>query len=189
MTVPFLEGKSIYLRGLRPEDADGPYGDWFNDDEVCAGNSHHYFPFQKQDAASYIERSRTDRNLLAFAIVLKAKGTHIGNVSLQDINWVHRTAEFAIVVGDRSVWGKGHAKEAARLTCDHGFFSLNLHRIGCGTFEGNEAMTRLAAHLGMKEEGRRRQAVFKGGSRRDVVEYGVLRDEYARKFKGGRRRE
>lgn len=62
--------------------------------------------------------------------------------------------------------------------CDHGFRAMNLNRIACGTQLDNDGMRKLAQSLGMKEEGRRRQAQFKHGRYIDVVEFGLLRDEF-----------
>ncbi|MBM4229579.1 MAG: GNAT family N-acetyltransferase [Gammaproteobacteria bacterium] len=39
-------------------------------------------------------------------------------------------------------------------------------------------MQKLARALGMQEEGRRRSALFLEGAWVDVLEYGVLRDEF-----------
>jgi RimJ/RimL family protein N-acetyltransferase len=174
----FLVGPRLYLRGLLEEDADGPYRHWFNDAEVCSGNSHHVFPYTQQAALAYIRHAAQTRDDLILAVVLRTGHRHIGNIALQHIHPVNRSAELAVVLGDRTAWGKGYASEAARLLCDHGFAALNLHRIACGTFEGNTAMRRLALSLGMREEGRRRQAAFKEGRYVDLIEYGVLRDEY-----------
>ncbi len=176
--LPFLRGEHLYLRPLVATDAEGAYVSWFNDKEVCEGNSHHVFPYTTDAALSYIRYAGETRDSVILAIVLLEGDQHIGNIALQSINPVDRTAEFSIVIGDKTVWGKGYAKEAARLLFDHGFYSLNLHRIGCGTFQNNEAMKRLAAYLGMREEGLRREAVFKNGRYVNVIEYGVLRSEY-----------
>lgn len=84
--------------------------------------------------------------------------------------------------GDKTCWGKGYGKEAARLICEHGFQALNLHRISCGTLDNNTAMSKLAESLGMVEEGRRRQAAYKHGRYVDIIEYGVLKSEYVARF-------
>jgi RimJ/RimL family protein N-acetyltransferase len=178
MATPFLRGQRIDLRALLETDADGPYAGWFNDAETCRGNSHHVRPYSPDDARRYIRETAADPAVLVLAIVQRDDGRHIGNIALQRIHPVHRTAELAIVVGERDAWGRGYATEAARLLCDHGFDALNLHRIGCGTFAGNAGMRRLAERLGMREEGVRRQAAYKDGAYVDVVEYGVLREEY-----------
>ena len=174
----FLEGERVYLRPLRESDADGPYPDWLNDEAVCRGNSHHVHPYSRQQAAQYIEHSGRAGGDLVLAVVLKESGRHIGNIALQRIDWVHRCAQFAILLGDKSEWGKGHGLEAGRLIVRHAFDALNLNRIECGTFESNAGMRKLALGLGMKEEGVRRQAAYKDGRYLDVLQYGVLREEF-----------
>jgi len=180
--IPFLVGKSIFLRPLKESDINGPYPAWLNDAEVCGGNSHHIFPFRTQNAVTYIEKAHGDLNHLLLAVVRNKDGEHIGNIALDKINYINRSAELTILIGDKSCWNKGYGKEAARLICDHGFFTLNLHRISCGTFENNTAMCSLAEYLGMTEEGRRREAAYKDGRYLGVVEYGVLKPEYLKKI-------
>lgn len=180
----FLSGERLYLRALVEADASGPYVDWFNDEEVCRSNSHHILPYTLEDARAYIRHAAETRDALILAIVLRDGHCHIGNIALQQIHPVYRSAEFSIVIGDKTSWGKGYAKEAGRLICDHGFEALNLNRIACGAFDDNTAMKRLAAYLGMREEGRRRQAAYKLGRYVDVVEYGVLKHEYEEQWRG-----
>lgn len=179
MSPAFLTGERVSLRPLIEADADGPYVTWFNDAEVCRGNSHHVFPYTREQALSYIRQSTQGREMLVLAIVLKGDQRHIGNIALQGIHSLNRSAEFAIVIGDKSTWGQGYGHEAAALLFEHAFKTLNLHRIACGTFADNAGMIKLAAALGMKQEGVRRQAVFKDGRYQDVVEYGLLREEFS----------
>jgi len=179
----FLKGKRISLRALSETDADGPYIGWFNDTEVCRGNSHHVFPYTRAAALEYIRSAAQVRTSLILAIVLNDDQHHIGNIALQDIHPLHRTAELSLVIGERDQWGKGLAGEASQLIVAHGFNELNLRRIACGTFGSNVAMQKLALRLGMKEEGRRRAAVFKSGICEDVIEYGLLREEFNESIK------
>ena len=171
-TTAFLLGERVALRALTPADVDGPYLEWFNDPEVCRLNSHHVFPYTRPEALEWVEALAGRRDALVLAITMD--GRHVGNISLQGIDPVGRTAELAIVLGDRSVWGQGIGLEAARLLVDHGFTALNLNRIACGTLAANVAMRRLAERLGMREEGVRRQAAWTDGAYHDIVEYGLL---------------
>jgi len=124
--IPFLIAKEIYLRALVETDSEGQYPTWFNDAEVCRGNSHHIFPYTLEDAHAYIQEANRGRHHLILAIVTSKDDTHIGNIALDNINYISRTAELNIVIGDKSCWKKGYGKEAAKLICDHGFMSLNL---------------------------------------------------------------
>ena len=182
LPTPFLVGEQIYLRSLVASDLEGPYVSWFNDPEVCQGNSHHIFPYTTESAKEYIQYANATREDLILAIASMQDDGHLGNIALQHIHPVNRTAELSIVIGEKEAWGQGVGKEAGRLICDHGFQSLNLHRIACGTFENNLAMQRLAQYLGMVQEGVRRKAVYKDGSYLDIIEFGVLRHEYEKRW-------
>jgi len=180
MHPKFIEGDRLYLRPLSEHDADGPYPSWLNDEIVCQGNSHHVYPYSKKQAIDYIQNATSTDQELILAIVLKEGGLHIGNIALQRINWIYRSAEFTILLGDKSQWGKGYGLEAGRLLIKHGFSALNLNRIECATFETNVAMKKLALALGMGEEGVRRQAAYKDGQYLDIVDFGILREEFKR---------
>jgi hypothetical protein len=70
--------------------------------------------------------------------------------------------------------------EVSRLNFHHVFGALNLHRIGCGTVAANVGMCRIAERLGMTQEGVRRQAVWTDGAYHDVIEFGLLAEEFDR---------
>lgn len=175
----FLDGERIYLRCLDERDAEGPYPGWLNDEAACAGNAHHVVPYSRHKALEYIRLAVQSQHDVILAIVLKTADRHIGNVALTRIQPLYRCAQFSIFLGDRSEWGKGYGLEAGRLLLRHGFVSMNLARIECGTFATNTAMCKLALALGMKQEGTRRRAAWKNGAYVDVLEFGVLREEFA----------
>lgn len=177
---PFLTGKAIYLRGLEEEDINGNYFQWFNDQQVCQFNSHGLFPNNLKRMKSYLDHIQGSRDILVLGIFDMKNDTHIGNISLQNIDWVSRNAEYAIIIGEKSYWGKGVAKEASDLILTHGFVALNLERIYCGTAEDNIGMQKLARYMGMQEEGVRRKAFYKNGRFKNLIEYGLLREEYVK---------
>jgi len=182
MKTTFLMGQRIYLRPLSLEDLNGNYISWLNDVEICANNSHHIFPYTEEMARDYIKNAYASRDKLVLAIVLKETNLHVGNISLLRIDFMSQNAEFAVLFGAKDLWGQGISREAAVLIIRHGFDALNLHRIHCGTFSGNTPMLRLANYLGMKKEGVRRDAFFKNGKFVDIIEFGVLKDEFSAQF-------
>lgn len=177
-SFPFLIGERIYLRALQKSDADGNYVEWFNTAEVCKFNNHHRFPYLYRQAIDYIEFATNTRENVILAVVDSKTHRHIGNIALQHIDHIQRTAEFAILIGEREYWGRGFAYEASHLIINHGFTELNLHRIYCGTLQSNVGMQKLAEKLSFQKEGRRRQALYKNGHYQDVIEYGLLRHEW-----------
>jgi ribosomal-protein-alanine N-acetyltransferase len=169
-----------FLRALTAADLDGPYPAWFEDQEVCRYNSHGKFFMPRATFENYLQHAGKDRVVLA---ICHAKDGHIGNVSLQEISLIDRTAEFAIILGDKRHWGKGVGALAGRALISHGFNKLNLERIYCGTAATNMGMQKLARALNMALEGTRRQHLFLDGARVDLLEYGVLRSEFEQNVK------
>lgn len=165
-----------YVRPLTPGDLDGPYCSWFEDQTVCQFNSHGKFFKTRAYFQAYMD-SLNQENRIVWAICHNEDG-HIGNISLQEISLINRTAEFAIIIGDKRHWGKGVGILAGRQLLEHGFKKLNLKRIYCGTAASNQGMRKLAVALGMQHEGTRRQHLFLDGTRVDVLDYGILSDEF-----------
>ena len=176
--IIFLEGERILLRPLTKNDMTPVYLQWLNDEEVTRFNSHATFPNTQEKMEAYYNSLQDNNRNVVLGIIDKTTNRHIGNVALQQINWVSKNAEFAILLGDKEFWGKGMGEEAAILIVTYGFERLNLHRIYCGTIQGNEGMKKLAKKLFMTEEGRRREAIFKNGKYLDIIEYGVLKEEF-----------
>lgn len=176
----FLVGEHVYLRSLLEKDIEGPYISWFNDEEVCRSNSHHRYPFTEDEARNFILNATKNCDELVLAIILKEDDKHIGNIALTKINSINHSAEFGMILGDKSVWGKGYAKEAAKLIIEHGFFEMNLNRIYGGITDNNLSTKFFLKILRWEKEGVRRQAVYKNGKYVDIIEYGILRDEYVR---------
>ena len=129
MRTVFLSGKNIDLRPLSPEDANEIYTNWLNDKKTCLGNSHHVFPNTLEETKRFIHNAISDKNNIHLAIITKDSQCHIGNVSLININYINRSAEFAILIGDQTYWGKGVGFEAAQLITTHGFKNVNLNSI------------------------------------------------------------
>lgn len=165
-----------FVRSLAESDLEGNYPSWFENQEVCRYNSHGKFFKTNAYFKEYLYKlNQEDR--VVWAICHNEDG-HIGNVSLQEISLINRTAEFAILLGDKRHWGKGVGLLVGLKLLEHGFDKLNLERIYCGTTANNEGMKKLAEAMGMIFEGTRRQHFFLEGARVDMLEYGILRAEF-----------
>lgn len=176
--IIFLQSERLILRPLSRTDLGPVYQQWLNDEDVTRFNSHGTFPNTEEKMEAYFKSISNNDKAVVLAIIEKTSSVHVGNIALQQINWVSRNAEFAILLGDKQWWGKGIGEEAALLLLNYAFERLNLHRVYCGTINGNEGMKKLALKMGMKSEGVRRDAIFKNGAYHDILEYGVLKNEF-----------
>ncbi|MBI5447674.1 MAG: GNAT family N-acetyltransferase [Gammaproteobacteria bacterium] len=165
-----------FVRTLDENDLNGPYPNWFSDQEVCLYNSHGKFFRTKTYFREYLH-TLNQNDQIVWAICHNKDG-HVGNISLQEISFINRTAEFAIILGNKHHWGKNLGLLAGKKLLEHGFYKLNLSRIYCGTSATNKGMIKLAHTLGMKHEGTRRQHLFLNGERVDMLEYGILHTEF-----------
>ncbi|MBS1517243.1 MAG: GNAT family N-acetyltransferase [Bacteroidetes bacterium] len=178
MVNPFLSGKKIYLTPLSLKDVSSRYIDWLNDSEVCRDNSHAVFPNTKAKTVSYIKSLENSRDEIAFAIRWKVNDLHIGNTAIQKIDRINRSAELAILIGDKKYWGKGIASEVYELLIGYGFNTLNLNRIASGQTLANKGMIRVCEKSGMKKEGILRQVLYKNGEYLDAGIYSILKKEF-----------
>lgn len=175
-----LQGKRLYLRPLELGDADGNYPSWLNNPDVCRYNSHGDTLYTREMAHAYIANTIDNPTIKAFAICLNDSNQHVGNISLQQISVKNQSAEFAILIGEPSLYGSSIGYEASQRLFTYAFTVLKLHRIHCGTHIENIGMQRLALKLGMIQEGKRRDALFKNNQFADIVEYGLLYNDYSR---------
>jgi RimJ/RimL family protein N-acetyltransferase len=179
MKNPFIEGERIYLRNLTEVDVHGNYSEWLNNPDNNRYNSHGRFPHSKTDLLNYIAEIENDRKSLVLAVVEKSNDLHIGNIALQSISWIDRSADISFILGNKNSSGKGYMFEAGVLLINHAFNSLNLHRVTCGTNTENKGMVRLAEKLNFKKEGIRREAIFKQGTYNDIIVFGILKHEWS----------
>jgi len=174
----FAEGSLVLLRPLERTDLNERYLNWLNDPEVTRYTETGSFPSSTEDLDNYYGSMSGSRNDVLLAVEDKQSGKHIGNVKLGPIHWLHRSATFGILIGEKEFWGKGVGLEATRLMVEYGFDRLNLHRIDLGVFAEHEAAVRCYEQAGFKLEGRMREDLFHDGEYKDRLWMGLLRSEY-----------
>ncbi|NPA31239.1 MAG: GNAT family N-acetyltransferase [Chloroflexi bacterium] len=169
----------LRLRAVEPEDLEQAW-EWVNDPEV------HQFitttwPLSHQDEVEWLERQRR-LPLWQRPLSLEARTDEgwrlIGNAALVRIEWPHRWAELAIMLGDKAFWGQGYGTEAVQALTGIAFDILNLHRVQLEVYEYNARARRAYEKAGFRLEGRRREAIFYRGAYHDSLLMAVLRAEW-----------
>jgi ribosomal-protein-alanine N-acetyltransferase len=173
---PFLESDRIRLREVRPSDADGRYYQWINDPEVTSFLESRFYPVSGESLQQYIADRQKDRDSIFLAIVDKKRDSHIGNVKLGPIDWIHRRAEIGILIGEKSLWGRGYATETIRLVVDYAFRTLGLHKVTAGCYANNLGSQRAFEKAGFGVEGTRRSHLLWEGQYVDLVLLGIVNE-------------
>ena len=175
-----LMGKNVILRPIKRSDI-SYFLKWFNDQEV-AQYLEWYLPMTEMSEEKFIEELGTTRAKSDAHFVIEAtagaSAKAIGICGLHGIGSKDDLAHFGIVIGEKDYWSRGYGLEAARLLINYGFEQLNLHRISSYAFAFNERSIKLHRKAGFREEGRMRQATFKNGQYHDLVQFGILREEW-----------
>lgn len=101
----------------------------------------------------------------------------IGLVELIEIDYIHRRAEFQIIIAPQHQ-GKGFARTCIHKALDYSFTILNLHKVYLSVAVDNEKALHLYQQCGFREEGHLIGEFFIEGRYRDVKRMYILQEEY-----------
>ncbi len=173
-----LTGQKVVLRALTRDDLERLCQ--FNNDvevEVAGGGDPPMPQSLARLQADYdAQASKGGRDGASFAI--EADETYIGQCALFQFDDVAHTCALGITIGDKAYWGRGYGSDAIRLLLDYAFRLRNLRRVYLTVNSTNERAIRAYRACGFVEEGRLRQHVWSAGQYIDVVNMGILRDEW-----------
>jgi len=121
-------------------------------------------PITIQQEIKYINKMNDSSTDVLFHIY---NNTLVGSISLNNINWIHRSAEIGVMIF-KDHQGKGYGKEAVGLIDYYAFNILNLHRIWAECFIENMAMNEIFRYFSFIREGTITDVYFKNGKYNDV---------------------
>ncbi|WP_415382335.1 GNAT family N-acetyltransferase [Halosimplex sp. TS25] len=137
---------------------------------------------RNQEAMEVSEERGTDRFLVCLDGEDAGPGQpeedevrRIGAVNAEEMHYRRPELGYWLIP---EVHGQGYGKEAVGLVIDFVFREYDEPAIGAGAFDHNDASRGLLESLGFTEEGRRRKFMFADGEYRDMVQYGLLREEW-----------
>jgi RimJ/RimL family protein N-acetyltransferase len=177
MSVPFLEGDKILLRGLRRDDLE-LYRSWLENPEATHFMESGWRPVSDAEIEEIYKASTELNDTVVFVIADKATDKPVGVCGLYLIHWICRRGEFRILIGEDASRGKGLGSEAARLTVAYGFDTLNLETIYLGVNAENKGAIGSYEKAGFVREGIRRRLIYRNGRYYDALMMSILRDEY-----------
>ena len=177
--VKKLVGDRIYLSPkVVTDETVQKYTEWLNDFQVTdytGRTSHIATETGEKEWLEKIARSSDARN---FDIVELNTNELIGTVSLEHFNWIERSAELGIFIGDKNFRDNGYGSESINLLLEYGFKYLNLHSIRLDLLSVNERAHKCYLKCGFKDAGKSREQIFLNGKYYDKLHMDILENEF-----------
>lgn len=162
-------GKNVYIRLLSTDDVSEDYVNWMNDPEVTQFLESKWQSHTQKSTIDYIDSFNRTQNNFLFGIFLLSDNTHIGNVKIGNINYVHSHADIGMAIGKKDSWTKGVGSESLMLIEKIAREYLNLNKIFGGIYAINHGSFAMTQKCGWREVGRYEKHVFHKGEYMDVI--------------------
>lgn len=170
-----LIGDRIYLSPRNSEDVE-IFTEWLNDFETTDYVGRSGILTSLESERKYLDENNSPE--ATFVIVTLDEDKMIGTVSLENVDWLNRTATLGIFIGDKNYRSKGYGAEAIKLILEYGFKYMNLYNIKLDLMEFNSRALKCYEKCGFKEYGRRRKCKFIDGKYYDSIAMDILADEF-----------
>jgi RimJ/RimL family protein N-acetyltransferase len=171
----FIDLGDIYLRSLRQEDLSGNWYIWLNDPVVTRYQDKGIIPNTLEKQQSYYESLVKSSSDIVFAIVFNPTDTHIGNIGLHKIDFIHRHADVGIILGEKDYWNKGFATQSIQAITKYSVNTLNLHRLTAYVMKENTGSLKAFTNAGFVQEGCLKEYYYKNGLYLDVYVMGYTK--------------
>lgn len=151
MTAPILHTDRLTLEPLGNKHHSVEYVNWMNDSDVNrymdSGGD-----YTAEKLRSFLDETE-QAGILFWAILIKDSNKHIGNIKIDPVDTKHGLCEYGIMMGDKTEWGKGYAKEASLAVISYCFEQLNLRKMTLGVIESNTNAVELYKKMDFEIEG------------------------------------
>jgi len=178
MKNSYAIGKSIYLRAPSADDIEGNWYQWFSDPKVTEYLGDRYWPNSIESQSAFFESIKSARERLVLCICLSDTDEHIGVCNLSAINWVHRYADIALVIGEKKYRNGAIAIETMSLLLDIAFNRLNLQNVKASYVSANSSSSVLLRLFDFLEVGRFRKISYIRGEYVDSVISQLSREDW-----------
>ena len=162
------------IRPLKEKDAKAMC-ECLNDDNVNHFMNIHSLSFTEQSCLEFIQKSKSDKFNLNFAIV-DENDNWVGTVSLKYIDYKNKEAEYAIITST-SVHGKGVAELASKEVLKVAFLELKLEKIYLYLSTKNERANRFYQKFGFNFDRCEKASMKINGEIQDINWYYILKGE------------
>jgi [ribosomal protein S5]-alanine N-acetyltransferase len=170
--APRLEGRNVILVPFGPDHLTRRYAGWLNDPSVVRFSENRHRAHDVESCRRYVESFRESPHYL-WAITDRGSGQHVGNLTAT-VDLPNGLADMAILIGEKSVWGRGVGREAWELAKTFLLRRARIRKIEAGAMSENTAMVHICKACGMQDEGRRPRHFVLDGRFVDLIQFGIF---------------
>lgn len=135
------------------------------------------FPISMEQQIIWYEKTISDSSNQRFVIETLEEGA-VGIATLVNIDWKNRCATHGIKLLNKERKTKGIGTDAVMALMRYAFDELGLNRLETSRFEDNIPSQKLYTKCGWQVEGIRRKCVYKNGEWKNLVNVGILIEDY-----------
>ena len=170
-------GERVTLREFGWEDL-ADIRSWVCDADITRHLSGTFMkPHTVEQTEQYLKNILEGGSGANFVIAERDTLTYLGQCNLMMVDTVARKAELAFVLKKEHI-GQGYGYEAGKLLIDFAFNQMNLNRVWLNVHADNLRAIRMYEKLGLRHEGRLREAMYRDGKYEDLLVMGALRREW-----------
>lgn len=181
--VKKLVGDRIFLSPVDTSNEEiEKFTEWMNDFKVTDYIGRSGYITTVIGEKEWLENTAKNTESRIFDIIELKNNKLIGVISLENFNWIERSAVLGIFIGDRDFRNNGYGAEAINLLLEYGFKYLNLHSIRLELLSINERAHKCYSKCGFKDTGCNREQVFLNGKYYDKLHMDILENEFKGDF-------
>lgn len=179
MAYYFWEGASVRLRAAESSDWELFYR-WDGDADTMGALDDLQVPRSREAVKEWVDKAATERpknDEHLFVIETLQEGEVVGAIDSHTTNRRNGTFMYGVLI-DPGKRRRGYASDAIIMLLRYFFEELGYQKCNVEVGDFNEESKLLHEKLGFQQEGRLRSMRLYGGKRRDVLVFGMTRDEY-----------
>jgi [ribosomal protein S5]-alanine N-acetyltransferase len=174
-----ITGKRVVLRPMMEEDAPRILR-WWNDGEVMyyADDNPHPRTSLKELAEQFRRETVSWAGYMRRFLIETTEGRPIGTILYRGYRSDTRSASMGIVIGEKTLWGRGYGTESIAVLLRHLFEDMRLHKVAITVSDFNARAIRAYEKCGFRRDGTLRHNAVIGGKYVDHYVMSILDSEY-----------
>lgn len=173
-----MQNDGVFLRELRESDLE-KINMWRNDFDLKKLTLGIRFPITMALDIKWFQTVSSDtQNKAVYFAIETIEDKFVGLIQLMSIDWINRTADVGIIIGDKNSRGKKIGYKSLKLLLNYAFNVLNLYKVSSHISELNDISISLFKSCGFIEEGKLKEQICYGDQRSDLIIMSINQNDF-----------